>query len=333
MTSSILVTTWRQLEDEPDVHPGVYERRVFAGSGFSLFAGLVRPEGQLRLSLVVPASINIAGLDRETRGFRLRCWSTTPGQHVCIALELAGIDYRELFEVMAADVASTILASSSEGAAVQSMRSRLETWELFMQASGPHGLDRRKQIGLFGELTFLRTLLEVGMTPTAALSVWRGPSGANQDFDFGARAVEVKTTAGNSASQVDVSNELQLDESAGQRIFLLHLWLREETGGHLTLPSLIEHLGGFMTGHLRQEFVDRLVLAGYHEVQRTLYENSAYVERSRRYYSVRDDFPRIRRGDLRAGVLTAKYRIELSGLQSYACPEADVLRELAGGAS
>ena len=62
-------------------------------------------------------------------------------------------------------------------------------------------------------------------------------------------AVEVKTTTGNSATAVEVSNELQLDDTDCQPLFLLHVWLREQSGGR-TLPQLVDEIGGMLTAPL-----------------------------------------------------------------------------------
>lgn len=324
-TSSILRSAWAVLESEPDHLPGLYERRVFASSGFAVFAGLLRPGRQLRVSVGVPASISTDGLERETKGFRVLRQYLASDRSTRVSMELVNTSFRELFEVMAEDVAGRILAASAESSAVAAMRERLNHWERFMSASGPGGLSREKQIGLYGELTFLKTMLGAGIPATMAVTWWHGPVSENQDFQAGSRAVEVKTTTGNSATGVRISNELQLDDTDRQPLYLLHLWLKEMEGSGTSLPQLVDELAALLTGAATQEFADLLIAAGYHEVHRPLYEGTGYAERQRRYYKVADEFPRVRRGDLRSGVNKVEYGIELTGCEGYVRDEPSVI--------
>ncbi len=329
-TSSILRSAWKSLEEEPEHLPGLYERRVFAHSGFTLFAGLVRPGMILRFTMGVPSTVGTDGLERETTGFRVQRQYSAGERATYVSLELGRAAFHELFEVMADDVAATVLVAPDEAAAVEAMRERLNRWERFMHAVGPEGMPREDQIGLFGELTFLRTLLRAGVSAEAAVDCWKGPGSANQDFQAGDRAVEVKATTGNSATVARISNELQLDDSDCERLYLLHLWLKEINGGGMTLPQLADEIGSSLTAAAAQTFNDRLVDAGYHTVHRSLYEGTGYSERTRRYYAVEREFPRVRRTDLRSGVNRVKYEIELAGFDSFVRDEPSVIAMFAG---
>ena len=328
-TSDALRTAWEALEQEPENRPGLYERRVRALSGFALFAGFVRPAGTVRLTFVVPAPIATDALERETRGFRvLRQYR--PEAHVTnVSLELGGTSFRELFEVMAEDLIDRIVASGDEAAAVAAVRERLDRWERFMRAVDPEGLSREEQIGLYGELRFLRTLLDAGVAPDRAADWWHGPDAKNQDYQNGNRAVEVKTTTTNSSTAMRISNELQLDDGDWERLFLLHLWLKELQDAGTTLPMLVEDLREGLTGAARRTLDDRLMEAGYHDVHRALYERTGYVERERTYYIVEGGFPRVARADLRAGVSKVGYEIDLAGFQRYRRQEDEVIAAVA----
>jgi hypothetical protein len=214
---------------------------------------------------------------------------------------------------------------------VAAMRARLNHWERFMKTAGPDGLGREMQIGLYGELVFLKTLIGAGISPADAVAWWYGPVRENQDFQAGNRAVEVKTTAGNSPTSMRIANELQLDDADCDSLHLLHLWLKElDDGGGVSLPQLVDEVAGLLTGTAAQLYSDRLVEAGYHNVHRPLYEDTGYTERQRRYYVVRDTFPRIRRADLRSGVSRVEYGIDVAGFDGYVRDEPVVIASLKG---
>lgn len=328
--SEVLLGAWEALEQEATHLPGLYQRRVFAHSGFALFAGLMRPAMMIRLTLGVPSTIGTEGLERETRGFRVLRQYDSPERTTHVSLELTTPTFRELFEVMTEDVTGRILAARDEAGAVTAMRERLNRWERFMSAVGPQGLSREDQIGLFGELTFLRTLLEADVAAEDAVGWWHGPAGENQDFQNRNRVVEVKATTGNSPTVVNISNELQLDESDCDKLFLFHLWLKDIKGSGKSLPKLVEEISESLTGSAAAAFGDVLLQAGYHPSHRALYEATGYAERERRYYSVDGDFPRIRRADLRIGVTRVKYGIDLAGFERFRCDEKLVIQALAG---
>jgi hypothetical protein len=328
--SEVLLGAWEALEQEAAHLPGLYQRRIFAHSGFALFAGLVRPAMLIRLILGVPSTVGTEGLERETRGFRVLRQHESAERTTYVSLELSTPAFRELFEVMAEDVAGRILAARDEAGAVTAMRERLNRWERFMSTVGPQGLSREDQIGLFGELTFLRTLLEAGVAAEDAVGWWYGPARENQDFQNRNRVVEVKTTTGNSPTAVNISNELQLDESDCDQLFLFHLWLKDIKGSGKSLPMLVDEISEAITGSAAAAFGDTLLEAGYHPSHRALYEATGYAERERRYYSVGRDFPRIRRVDLRMGVTRVKYGIDLAGFERFRCDENLVIQALAG---
>lgn len=329
-TSDILKSAWKALEEEPERLPGLYERRILAHSGFALFAGLARPGMTLRFTMGVPSTVSTDGLERETKGFRVQRQYNAAERTTYVSLELGRAAFRELFEVMAEDVAATVLAAGDEALAISAMRERLNRWERFMRAVGPEGMSREERIGLFGELTFLKTLLRAGIPAEPAIDSWKGPGGANQDFQAGDRAVEVKATTGNSATAVRISNELQLDDTDCGALILLHLWLKEIEGGGTSLPQLADEIAVSLVGPASHAFTDRLLDAGYHAVHRSHYEHTGYTERARHYYAVAGDFPRVRRADLRLGVSEVRYGIELSGFARYLRDEAGVIGMFAG---
>jgi hypothetical protein len=269
--------------------------------------------------------VNTDGLERETKGFRVLRLFVPQERSNWVWLELNHVSFREIFEVMAEDVAGRILAAQNEASAVAAMRERLNHWERFMSASGAAGLSRERQIGLYGELTFLKTMLASGTPAVNALTWWHGPDSKNQDFQAGKRGLEVKTTTSNSSTIIRISNELQLDNSECEPLYLLHLWLRELDGAGLSLPDLIDGIIQQLDDSAAQNFADRLVVAGYHEIHRPFYEDSGYVERARRYYAVEDNFPCIRRADLRPAVSRVEYQIDLAGFESFARDEPTVL--------
>jgi hypothetical protein len=321
---------WSTLEAEPNQVAGLYERRVHGHSGYELFAGLSRPEKKRRLTLCVPSHTGTDGLERAARGFTVCRRYNSAERRTMVVLELNQSTFREIFGVMAEDIAQCFVGASTEDGAVAAMRSRLDRWERFMSIVGPNGLSREEQVGLFGELIFLLTLLEAGIPGDKAVSWWHGPDPRNQDFQHGNRSVEVKATTTNSSSILRIANELQLDNSDCETIYLFHLWIKDVENAGLSLPALIDRLRARVAGSAQPQFDDHLIDAGYHDIHRDLYKDIGYIERERSYYIVEAEFPRVTAKDLRDGVSKVRYQIDLAGFQDFRRSESQVISSLAG---
>src|SRR5262249_35690013 len=74
------------------------------------------------------------------------------------------------------------------------VRRVLARWRRFWSLMPRSLLSRSDQIGLFGELWFLRVWLLPHAGP-AAIDRWRGPAGSRHDFEWPGRSMEVKATA------------------------------------------------------------------------------------------------------------------------------------------
>ena len=158
-TSDILRSTWRVLEAEGEHLPGLYERRVFAHSGYAVFAR-TGPTGSAAEAQHQRAS------DRRHRRTRTRD-ERVPGRssvhrsgtkHTGLARTDPCARSGSCSKSWPRTSLARIVAAADDASAVAAMRERLNHWERFMSAAGPDGLGREKQIGLYGELTFLKTL-------------------------------------------------------------------------------------------------------------------------------------------------------------------------------
>ncbi|MFI5303752.1 MAG: PD-(D/E)XK motif protein [Nitrospiria bacterium] len=316
-TSEILSSAWKTLEEEDYSLAGYYERRIFAQSNHSLFAGIFRPSNHLLLCFDVSLS-NAAGvIEENTKGFSLYKELSPITGKARLRLELTNVSYRDLFLVVSTDILNKILEINDQKRAVAVFRQRLEHWKKFMQVSKPDGLSKYEQIGLFGELIVLRALLKLPNLSEEVLGSWRGPKRANQDFIYKDRALEIKTTTINDSTRLSISNERQLDSKGLALLFLCHISIDERYQAGLSLPVLVDEIANSLHAHLVSLFNDSLLEAGYHDSQRNLYIDAGYIERGRKYYRVNNGFPRITPVDLRVGVSDVEYQIDLSGSASY----------------
>ncbi|MGB8169433.1 MAG: PD-(D/E)XK motif protein, partial [Chthoniobacteraceae bacterium] len=149
----------------------------------------------------------------------------------CLVLELIDIDFRDLFELLVANVCAAVFAAFQDHQSILSKPRRhqakafgraLKRWcREYPDADTPLG--PKPQRGLHAELWFLREYLlpyyrQKKISPAVALQYWVGPLGQDHDFQFPRCGVEVKAvSASDEDPKVQISNEFQLDPSRRAR--------------------------------------------------------------------------------------------------------------------
>src|SRR5262249_27739282 len=145
------------------------------------------------------------------------------------------------------DVAPRVCVAANERAAVASLLERLRRWQKFLAARATE-LSVSRQRGLFGELHVLQHWILPEFGAAGAVSCWRAPQAAHQDFQFPNGAVEVKTTIEKQPQAVRITSERQLDDVGVRALFLFVVVLDErvtETPGPVdgeSLPGIIAEL-------------------------------------------------------------------------------------------
>ena len=223
----------------------------------------------------------------------------------------------ELFSAMVSDVLHAILATGTgdHSLELRAFLGRIRAWQEFMR-KGAVLLSAENEVGLIGELTVLEKILEVGMPPEAAIRAWSGPLDGLRDFELGFGAIEVKTTVASSGLVAKISSLEQLDDTNCKPIFLGAVKYALTESGK-TLPEKISAIRTLVESDpiTLSEFDDRVLASGY---------TSAHSSQYHRRFSLRDiamlevneNFPRLMHGNVKPGVISARYEINLEPLLS-----------------
>ncbi|KAB1915191.1 PD-(D/E)XK motif protein [Micromonospora sp. AMSO31t] len=312
---------WAPLEAEH--HPyGIVARRLFPRSRHDIFLAVQQPTGRRVLLLRVPASAGRSVAERypslpSTRGLAIE-FATAPDGRTELRVVLTADERREVFNPLIADVAATADAAEGPVEALTAAIERFEHWRHLLQSIRDTGLSDEARRGLFGELVVLRDHLCPVLPPQEAVSAWRGPTGANQDFELATCAIEVKTGTGRSPRSIVIASERQLDDTGTDHLLLAHLSLDERRGGSgESLNAIVGSLRERSPSAVRAELDDLLISAGYLSEHRHLYNELRYTVRGADFWHVTGDFPRITEADLRPGVGGCRYRISTVGLDQY----------------
>ena len=284
-------------------------RRVDASAKWNWFWA-VMPRADVALVL------QLKGLPTPTpdlpnlRSLEIR-FQTLPGGPI-LYIRLKEAAQLELFETLCRDVMAAGEVAESEAEALERALSRTFRWHHLLRGGRLDVLSEDEQKGLIGELEVLKLLItELGAK--AALGAWKGPSGAPKDFELDADCIEVKARRGASQPFVNISNEYQLADVPGHRLWLSVLAVDkvQSPNGH----TLSEHVSevtkilGQTAPSLIQELDLRLAEAGYDA--RHDYSAWRWTASSPEFHSVAESFPRIV-APVPLGVSTVTYAIALS---------------------
>ena len=170
-----LEAVWQGLRDDSGGERVLVTRRVLPDAPLDIFLAMEKPANRplahLELSLTdVEAlpSFEVSGLSvhaelMDTKG---------PGHARCI-LQPPSRESWDLFPVVVDDLVVLAAAAKSREEAVGRIAGRLDEWQRFFTRSGPDGLTMERQLGLYGEIWWLRELLR---RPGASVEAWVGHS-------------------------------------------------------------------------------------------------------------------------------------------------------------
>lgn len=331
-----LAPLWKELEADWRSISGYCSRRLPDRAPCPVYVGVEKPSNSRSLLVVGPV---VPGFRLpESRGLAVRTIEPTIGSpgSVTLAVVLRDATFSEVFDSIVEDITERLTHCHSEEAAMETVVSRVRLWQLFLEKQGEPGLGRDGQLGLYGELWFLRHVLLSALRPATAVRAWTGPTGTNQDFQLGVIAFEIKATAAKQHQRLAIASERQLDSTGLDSLVLVHLSFDVRQGAGETLPSaiadLIKRLRADSTA--LADLSDRLLAAGYSHELAESYGGVGYTEREHHFMLVSGDFPRITESDLRRGIGDVRYSISVAECLHHVIPEgavAELLTKVAHG--
>lgn len=319
---------WNNLfsEVKSGSNKGTIRRLLNPESNCSVYAG-IRSSDLSKMIFLNVNKENLPPQNRFSQTMALEIYSgIIPSDHTyAVCLILRDDKYSDLYSVLVKDIVNVIQDESSEKAAVKKFVGRINVWISFFEKYGISVLSPEKVKGLFGELWFIRQYLTANNNNK--INSWVGPDGSPHDFQFGKNALEVKTTATKKPWKVKISNEIQLDDSGLENLFLYHLVLRENEGDGVTIPVLVnEIMDSIKDNHEDQtHFTNMLLKSGYIESQSENYLQKGFIIYQENFYRVCEGFPRFTSKSLPDGVGDINYTVSLASAGRYLTNKEDVL--------
>jgi hypothetical protein len=312
--SNEFLMAWSSLTSA-DAEPGWQAITLPSAGPLQLRAGRRSPDNAEAVLVCFP-SAKPAPADKlpEGQGFAVERADPDGSGKLWLALTRKSAGSADLFASMACDVVGAlddaVAAGSDEGKLLRVFIGRVGAWQEFMR-KGSQALSPEAEIGLIGELTLLRAIIDAGVPAALAVESWVGPLDGIQDFELGTGALEVKATLSAAGFPARIGSLEQLDDSTRQPLFVAGARLRQTESGQ-NLPGFVEAMRVAIKGDAEAQRLlsERLLAAGYIDSHSDRYPRK-FEQAGTRVVEVAGNFPRMISGTVPAGIMRAMYEIDL----------------------
>jgi hypothetical protein len=129
---------------------------------------------------------------------------------------------------------------------------------------------------------------------------------------------------------VHISGERQLDGRGLPAFFLFVLLVERIAVGGTTVPIVIDAIRAQLgDGVAKTLFEEKLIACGYHDAQRSRYDEKIFLIKGHSVYQVTDAFPKLI-SPLPNGVGDLSYTIALSACKEFATEDNDLISLISG---
>ena len=328
-----LAETWGYLEGDVSAAGGAgrVQRRILPRGRRNVFLALEVPTGN-RMMVLRVSSGSLVGVHMppDSGGLILRLSHRgDPVAETDVELVLTDVQHRDIFDLLVRDLVEAAEQPEDEAVGVARLLARLSDWQLLLRRLSPQGLSVEAQLGLWGELWVMREVLAPAMGVGDAIRAWRGPMGADQDFQMGAVCMEVKTSAAHGLDRILIASERQLEVPGDVALVLVGLSVDARIGYGETLEDMVRALrSAAAAAGCLSVLDDRLESSGYGADDAHPHGEMGYSVRSLVPFLVGTGFPRLVSADLPVGVADVRYRISLASCRPHMMSEQDLMQLL-----
>lgn len=223
-----------------------------------------------------------------------------------------------IFYHICEDLVLNISLEEDEALALKKIKTRFDLWKTVLNTSTSKEMSLEEIKGLFGELYFLNTFMYDEYGIEKAIKSWTGPDGYPKDFSLDNTWYEVKTTSINS-NYIKISSLGQLDSDNDGNLVVIRLenMSDEYNDGLSSIDDIINDINDKIDSFdLKDLLMKKITEKGY-SLQNS---NCSYRFRfvSKNIYFVNDDFPRIKKEDIRhSEIEDVMYSLIISSLERF----------------
>lgn len=319
---------WAELESSISPEIGILYKRLSGEVLPPVYIAMKYPE-RLRCIAVhlesdsVTSSFNLCNL----KDIRIDKMNDTknPGKFFFLIV-LANNQHKDIFSTLSEDLINLVSSITQEAELIKKLINRLEKWRLLFEKVRQQGLSNEAQLGLYGELFFLRKFLYNSENFQFCIDSWKGPERAVQDYQYADWAVEIKSTLGKNQQKLYISSERQLDISIISKVFLVHYSFEARQNYGETLNDIVDDLFKILSNNHTANYLFnlRLLEADYFLIHRHIYSIIGYSIRKENIYKITDNFPKITESMVPSGVGDVHYSLVVPSNKEYILNENEL---------
>lgn len=183
---------------------------------------------------------------------------------------------------------------------------RYNLWKKLFYKLNKTTLTENQQMGLIGELLFLRDDLLKKYEGHDAIAAWSGCDKTHKDFSIGDEWYEIKSSQVNKLT-IKISSLEQLDADKDGTLVVYEFEKMSEEYNGITLNTVVNDVLSQVDADDEDFLLEKLKTAGY-EVSEE-YDKCCFRNVSKHYYNVNEKFPKISAKDLLPSIVEVKYEI------------------------
>ena len=221
----------------------------------------------------------------------------------------------EIFLVLCNDLISVLASYEVDEDMIAKVALRLLRWKKLLQQETLNRFSLQKQMGLFGELIFIKEVLKESIGLEDSIRFWAGPKFEKQDFILESSAIEIKTYKTAGENIIEISSKEQL-YTPKENLYLVVYALSEHYNGQSVKDLVDDILNEISDLTIQDTFINNVEDYGY--IRELIKEPLVTFNIDQRsFYKVEREFPRIIPSEVSMGIKRIKYSIDLSTCNSY----------------
>lgn len=324
MVNSVTPAHWTKLRAiRPQSEDALSTVPIFVADAASGLLTAIDQAGNLHLLIPVEHGPQ-AAIPPDLNGLKVRHRQLSTGPVLDLS---APPSHEQVFTPFCGEIVDAVVSQCRDPwrAVAATIRAWQSAWKPARQA-----MEKTVQVGLFGELLVLRTLMLPTLGP-AAIDQWSGPDSERHDFIGNQLHIEVKTTR-KSRPEHEISRLDQLRPPTEGQLLFVSIQVEESIGGDESLATQMDAIVELLRGDpaALDLFLTKMAILGWTEEVRGSGELLRFFLRQAEVFVVDDDFPRLP-DDFTppSGVVSVKYTVSLANLPSLGMDEVRMIIEAA----
>ncbi len=324
-----LLSAWRALSSSQE-KTGMQTIKINNTSLHPILAGRISPENEETLLIGFSLfNLNVPSDLPQGNGFFVKNIKLIekPASFNWITIFRQNNGNIDFFSKMSADIIRLIEnnLNRNDEEIEKAIFARIIAWQDFMKRNSNYILSQEEEIGLYGEIEVMASLIEAGNSPADTVKSWEGPIHGIQDFKFGKGAIEVKSTDLPIDFFVHIGSLEQLDDSIVNPLFIATMRFSIDLSGK-TLPERAMEIRNYFSGDLLSTSIydSKLIHAGLIVKDGNMY-NHRYLLTNQRILQVSNDFPKLTTSNVPIQIKKVSYEININMITTIGIPMHEIL--------